>query len=334
MNEIALFLLVVSSRQMRKFLIIVLTASLYLSCSKTNSASGGGNTPVVPDTLNTWVKTKQVAASLQDVWFLNSQSGIVASGNSLYSSADSGNTWTAIPNTASLQAFNLQFTNNLNGFAQSSSQLGTSNDGGKTWIIDSLVTTSAINFQFINSSTGFYDDINSGLYKTTDGGAHWAQSVGGIDSLFQQSFPFYFLDSLHGFIVTFGNFSKTDDGGATWQMVDSNVTQDNFTGFYKMQFFDSLNGYFSSPQGLFLTTTGGISWQNVLPSSGFVIPYFLDINNGYCGVGNRLYQTTNGGQSWAVSFALGNDVVSGLHFLDMNTGWASTFNGYVVILKP
>ncbi len=132
-----------------------------------------------------------------------------------------------------------------------------------------------------------------------------------------------------------GNFSKTIDGGAHWQLVTSNVAVPNFTGFFKMQFLDTLNGFCASPNGLLKTTDGGITWSNSLNvAAGLMVPYFLDTKNGYCLQNNHIYKSTDGGATWTVSCELVNDTFSGLHFLDMNTGWACTLGGKVLILKP
>ena len=134
-----------------------------------------------------------------------------------------------------------------------------------------------------------------------------------------------------------GNFLKTEDGGNIWQIV-ANVTLANFTGFYKMQLLDTLTGYCATPDGLLKTINGGKTWTNCLPvtglSSNFIIPRFFDVNNGYCMTSDGIYKTTNGGVNWTTSCRISSHQFSGIHFLDMNTGWACTFDGYVYSLKP
>jgi len=101
-----------------------------------------------------------------------------------------------------------------------------------------------------------------------------------------------------------------------------------------MQFIDSLIGYCATHKGLLKTTNGGLTWINCLTAiTKFMIPYFIDTYNGYCVNENAIYKTNDGGANWKTSCKLNTDRFSGLHLLDMNTGWASTFGGYFLKLK-
>jgi photosystem II stability/assembly factor-like uncharacterized protein len=317
---------------MKRIPLIVLSACLYLSCSKNNSS---GNPPVTQalDTLNNWVKVTNAGFELDDVWFNDIKTGIIAGTNSLFSSADSGNTWTVIPNTSSFQVFNIQFLDNLNGFVQGTKQLGISTDGGKNWSLKSISSGNAFTFQFITPSTGYYNDYNKGIYKTVDTGRTWNIIFDGTGK--GPNFIFDFLDTVYGFAMVNGDFSNTVNGGVNWQLLTSNITDSNFKTFYKMQFLDTLTGFCAAPAGLFKTSDGGKSWHNILVrETTFMFPHFFDKNNGYCLAANTIYKTTDGGADWTVSCKLGQDDFSGMHFLDINTGWATTFAGFVLRLKP
>jgi photosystem II stability/assembly factor-like uncharacterized protein len=317
---------------MKRIPLIVLSACIFLSCNKNNSS---GNTPTTQslDTLNSWVKVTNAGFELDDVWFTDIKTGFIAGSSSLFSSADSGNTWTVIPNTSSFQVFNIQFLDNLKGFVQGTKQLGITIDGGKNWTLKSISSANAFTFQFITPSTGYYNDYNKGIYKTVDTGRTWNLIFDGTGK--GPNFIFDFLDTLNGFAMVNGNFSKTADGGGNWQLLASNITDSNFKSFYKMQFLDTLTGFCGAPAGLFKTSDGGKSWNNILiRETTFMFPHFFDKNNGYCLAANTIYKTTDGGASWTVSCKLGQDDFSGMHFLDVNTGWATTFGGFVLRLKP
>jgi photosystem II stability/assembly factor-like uncharacterized protein len=325
---------------MKRIIFVPIVFLVCMSCSKNNQSSSttppiGTNPPT--DTLNSWVPGGSVGGSsdLQDIWFIDNQNGFIISAipNQLFSSSDGGLNWIPITGTSGFSMINLQFLDKLNGFAQGSNQIESTVDGGVHWSITQLPTGTAINFQFVNPMTGFYNDESTGIYKTVNGSISWNQIV--ISTGGQQLIPFYFLDTLNGFMMNNGNFSKTIDGGAHWQLVSSNVEVPNFTGFFKMQFLDTLNGFCAGPNGLLKTTDGGITWSNSLNvAAGLMVPYFLDTKNGYCLQNNHIYKTTDGGATWTVSCELVNGTFSGLHFLDMNTGWACTLEGKVLILKP
>ena len=317
---------------MRRILFFSLGVSVFLSCSKSNSSS---STPPAgtADTLNNWVKLSNAGFELDDIWFTDIKTGFIAAASSIYTSTDSGNSWTPVSGTGNFKVFNLQFLDNLHGFAQGTTQLAITVDGGKTWSLKSIATGAAFTFQFLTPSTGYYNDYAKGIYKTSDTGTTWKQVYDGTGQ--KPNFFFDFLDSSNGFAMLNVAFNKTLDAGGSWQTVTSNITDTSFRSYYRMQFLDTLNGYYGAPSGLFKTSDGGKSWSNVLPRpTTFMVPHFFDKNNGYCLAANTIYKTTDGGTNWTVSCKLGQDDFSGMHFLDMNTGWATTFNGFVMRLKP
>jgi photosystem II stability/assembly factor-like uncharacterized protein len=325
---------------MRKILFLSISVCLYLSCSKSNSSSSSPSPSTTEaDTLNTWVKLSNAGFELDDIWFTDIKTGFVvgsasaAGTTSIYTTADSGNTWAPIPNTGSFQVFNIQFLDNIHGFVQGGSQLGITVDGGKTWSLKSITSGHGFTFQFLTPSTGYYNDYNKGIYKTTDTGTTWKLVFDGTGK--GPNFFFDFPDSSSGFAMVSDNLNKTTDAGNSWQLLASNITDTSFRSFFKMQFLDTLNGYFGSPNGLFKTSDGGKSWANCLARQiTFMVPYFFDKNNGYCLAANTIYKTTDGGNNWTVSCKLGQDDFSGMHFLDINTGWATTFGGLVLRIKP
>jgi hypothetical protein len=353
---------------MNKLLTAILFVSLFFSCSKstppptaptpvtpvtpvTPTTPTTPTTPLVPtspvppislshptplDTLLDWVRIGRVAYLLEDIWFTANKVGFITNDSSLFISRDNGDNWSLIPNTNFNDIFNLQFLDNQNGFVQGVSELGITNDGGNTWVFRQLTTKSVTNFQFVSATTGFYLDPSKGLYKTYDAGNNWT-SLSTPQHQYQGNFPFYFLDSLTGFSLNGGNSNKLSNGGFNSVVLSINAFSFFPQGYYKMQFIDSSTGFSGTLNGLIKTIDGGKSWANCLPISGsttsFMIPYFFDSNNGYCLDRNTIYKTTDGGSNWTISCKLTNDYFSGFHFLDMNTGWASTFGGYVLRLK-
>ena len=320
---------IIGLNQLKGILVFVI---LFISCSKNNNSTP--NVPPVPagkDVLNNWIKTTKQGNSVQDIWLINRTSGYFVNENGIFSPSANWNTWMLKPGTEALNTFNLQFVDSLTGFAQGQNQLGITSDGGILWSIKNLPPGFAIYFQFTNASTGFFYDRNLGLYKTQDTGTSLNPVFPVTAS--SQSYPFFFLDSLNGFTLINNTVHKTVDGGLNWQFITGTTPFSGFDGYYRMQFLDLNNGFCGSILGLFLTTNGGTNWKNILSSSsGYIIPQFFDINNGYCLTANAIFKTTNGGTSWTLSCSLGDDKFSSMHMLDMNTGLASTFGGYVLKL--
>jgi photosystem II stability/assembly factor-like uncharacterized protein len=327
-----------------KFLLLTLLAfTLFISCSKTGAPSTATppDPPVVPvppislshpvplDTLYDWVRIGRVTYSLIDICFTTPTTGFITNDSCIFVTHDNGNDWEKIPNTDHLYIDNLQFIDDQNGYGQGHNSLGTTHDGGATWVFKDFNSNTALNFQFVSVSTGFLSD-GQGIQKTQNAGASWSNVL----SSTQSNYPFYFLDSLTGFSMSGGNFNKTTNGGSGWILKTSNAGTFIGTGYFRMQFIDSSVGYCATSNGLIKTTDGGLTWINCLPSSTkYMIPHFFDSQNGYCMDWNTIYKTTDGGLNWNVSCKLSTDRFSGFSFRDMNTGWASTFGGFVLRLK-
>ena len=328
---------------MKIFIPVLLLISLFYSCSK----SGQNPLPTPPDnivdslripslynpipldTINDWVRIGRVVYHALDIWFTSNTDGFITNDSLVFVTHDNGITWSQIPGTLHPYLENLQFLDDQNGFVQGDSQLGITNDGGNTWSFKSLPDYSPLYFQFVNVSTGFYADDVQGIKKTADAGIHWTSVLTNA----QKNFPFYFLDSMKGFAMSGGDFNVTTNGGSGWTIKTAHVTTYD-QGFYKMQFTDSSTGYCGTPTGLLKTIDGGTTWTNCLPTSTkFMMPYFFDAGNGYCISGTAMYKTTDGGKNWTISCQLNNDRFMGFHFLDMNTGWACTINGYILKIK-
>lgn len=186
----------------------------------------------------------------------------IAAGDGMYVSHDAGRTWTHIglahtrhiaqividphdPNTLYVAALGHAYTANA--------QRGVfkSTNGGATWtkILYKDANTGAIDLAMDPSNPAViyaslwqtrrppwnvYPSSNgpgSGLYKTTDGGAHWAQLTNGLPkfvgrigisiSASRPSRVYAIVDS-H---ITDGGVYRSDDSGATWVHVDGGKAQ-------------------------------------------------------------------------------------------------------------
>ena len=322
---------------MKKILLFSFILIIASSCKKNNAAPNPSPNQVeTPETLNSWIKVPVASTTPEDIWFTNPSNGILTTDNNgLFSSADGGNTWNPIPNTSGIAAFNLQFVDSLNGFVQGE-YIWNTNDGGATWTKRSE-TPIAIYSQFITPTAGFYFSPSTGLFVTHDGGTTWNNIFKPTTPNPNNRYPFFFLDSLKGFSMMNGHFNKTTDGGITWE-IKSNITTKVFNEYFRMQFLDSLNGFCATPDGLLKTTDGGNNWINCFDlsasPSAYLIPQFFDTHNGYLMTVNGIYKTTDGGQNWTTSCRIATgDYFSSIRFSNMNTGWASTYNGYILILK-
>ncbi len=239
----------------------------------------------------------------------------------------------------------LYMLDSSNGWATSDSYTLRTTDGGLTWynVLPSVVPGGAF---FLNSTTGWVIARSGALYRTTTGGAQWAQF----------DFPFcgeplqcylHFVSDNDGYLMSgspIGMFKypislyQTSNGGATWTLKFAHAPGEESGGLplggykYGLTFRDALNGWVNGgdypAEGyfyLFRTTDGGLSWSHVQPAlpagyeSAFVTvgaPKFFGPSQAVLPVWLRtgagrdlfLYVSSNGGDTWLPSAGFARDV--------------------------
>ncbi len=119
-----------------------------------------------------------------------------------------------------------------------------------------------------------------------------------------------------------GTILQTDDGGVTWQRLNSFVSTDLFSVF----FTDELHGWASGDGGVVLTTgDGGTIWLpvNVRTSPKLTTLFFADESLGWAaGADGLVLRTDDGGLGWRRLTEGGREDLSHIFFLDNSRGWA------------
>lgn len=136
-------------------------------------------------------------------------------------------------------------------------------------------------------------------------------------------------------VGSFGTIIKTTDGGATWELQESQTQAsleavyfiDANTGWIVGQYAE--NSYFPV---ILSTQDGGQTWNNITPTTitrteytNFTDVYFADSQNGWVSNTNNLVlHTTDGGATWTLQTITDSYVeISDLHFFDANNGLVS-----------
>ncbi|HUB77239.1 MAG TPA: hypothetical protein VMB03_00515 [Bryobacteraceae bacterium] len=158
---------------------------------------------------------------------------------------------------------------------------------------------------------------DGGVWKTTDGGAHWAPMTDGQPSLSTGALT---LDPNHPDTIYIGTgeanqnsdsyggagILKSSDGGATWAVLGT-----QFSGTW----IGAIAVSPANPQvvlvagwgGIFRSANGGITWKSVLPGAMGSAVVFNPANPStvWAGMGesfgdgtNGIYQSSNGGVTW------------------------------------
>ncbi len=243
----------------------------------------GGNPP------NTMVNSKTTNGGLNwfpfagssvggaAVYFINSNTGILAGMNTLQRTTNAGNNWTTVYTSTDTAVF--------------------------------------ISFHFPNANTGYgvgfvYSPsqqqlLNSAAIKTTNGGLNWTRLAPPISGIDKELKDVFFTDANTGYAVGWSDnprasiLLKTTNGGNSW-----NTIGPSFAGseMYSVNFTDANTGYVggSSPIGLLKTTNAGVTWNNIytIGYPRIVDTYFINANTGFAIGDDGVVRTNDAGATW------------------------------------
>ncbi len=157
--------------------------------------------------------------------FVNASTGWATS-NGLYVTHDGGATWQQQPLPAQACCLLPTFFTAHDGILPGGSQLFVTHDGGTTWQSTSSLPASSSLVTFIDMQHGWVAvDNGTMLYRTSDGGAHWAKITpaiaASITSVAQLNFVSTGIGWALGYTPEAANtlLFKTTDGGQTWTQV-------------------------------------------------------------------------------------------------------------------
>ena len=142
-----------------------------------------------------------------------------------------------------------------------------------------------------------------------------------------------FVDSLTGWAVgEFGSVIKTEDGGSTWEVSQSNPDE----LLNAVCFVDYDHGWAVGDSGFIISTdVAGNSWNQLSSGTNFKLldVQFIDGNNGWAvGIGDWdeyhgwsktiIINTSNGGINWEVQLIDSIFLLKAIHFQNDTLGWA------------
>jgi photosystem II stability/assembly factor-like uncharacterized protein len=278
-------------------------------------------------------------SAVRNGFFQTSSKGWVLTTDSIYRTIDGGSTWSQ--HNVPFNGGHLQFLDDSNGFVLSGELSGMhkhavslyqTSDSGATWTLKYAVDPSQPDntlpfsghkngMAFRDTSTGWVGGYIPSpgfvyLYKTTNGGASWAQQSLALPAGYESgdintTSPTFFglNDAILPVWATGGAGSTllvyvTHDGGATWTL-SGNVPSQGRRAYD----FISLNDGFAWNGALQVTHNSGGSWSQITPNVSFGdnVPAmdFVSTTAGWI-VQNEvngstpLYRTTDGGATWTL----------------------------------
>ncbi|WP_438434344.1 WD40/YVTN/BNR-like repeat-containing protein [Gorillibacterium sp. sgz500922] len=161
----------------------------------------------------------------------------------------------------------------------------------------------------LNGKQAWVLDSAGNVYRTLNGGKDWKKAKGSLavnDNI--ASVPsLFFLDVLHGWIQTGIQLYRSDDGGDSWNQIQSNLP----FGF-GLVFTSSENGWHSRTDGLFRTADGGSNWEQAMQADEETLAqqaFFFGKKHGLllsyqAGGDQKLSATSDGGNTWKPTAAV------------------------------
>lgn len=271
-----------------------------------------------------------------DIYFINANSGFVHSGNE-WMTTTGGSNWFI---NSSVPGGTISFINSATGFIGTGSSIYKTTNSGLNWSILCTTPVSLSKIKFFDENTGIflYDGSTQSsplIYKTSNGGLSWTAVYsppisGELKFLTAVSFG----DANTGVAVGQGGTSfqdalivRTTDGGSGWSTYT--LTMKHLTC---VSIVNSNSGYTAGDPYLYSTSTGGASWSQISSLSFCTMLYFTNVNTGYAVYGSSIFgKTTNGGFNWTAQQVPNSVPINDIYFIDLNTGWAASNSG--VILK-
>jgi photosystem II stability/assembly factor-like uncharacterized protein len=214
-------------------------------------------------------QTSGVTGKLWDVQFIDNQTGwICGADNTVLKTANGGISWVDISpdQTVDLIYTGLEFINADVGWLSSNhGEILQTDDGGLTWELKKFFEMGGgSRLAVINANTVYA--LHGLLYRSFNCGTTW-------DSLpiprfeYHRAERIYFIDNNNGWantmwasggeMVTYHAVFSTNDGGATWTLVDA-LDDDFFKCSY---FLDANVGWVAGSEKIYRTIDGGDSWM-------------------------------------------------------------------------
>jgi photosystem II stability/assembly factor-like uncharacterized protein len=208
-------------------------------------------------------------------------------------------------------------------------------DGGKTWtkkVIETESPTDFLRIYFWNANIGFITGTQPGgfrersvLFMTKDGGNRWELRDPGVGG---RVTGISMINDKVGFIVGGDNaFSRTSDGGETWEGSDARVrTGETRHNLSDISFGSPTHGWVVGSFGsIYHTSDGGATWedQHSGVDNNLEAVHFVDEKTGWiAGQEGVILYTTDGGQTWTQQQTDSDENLVDIDLVDKQIGWA------------
>ncbi|MFZ0390956.1 MAG: YCF48-related protein, partial [Calditrichia bacterium] len=280
--------------------------------------------------------------NLQAVQFLNADSGrATGQGGTILQTSDGGQSWNILPFPFSVDLSALHFFTGDTGLSGGDGGIYRTTDGGQNWSAVSTGIPDAIRCLSFAGDYGIAGAASQSLIYSADRGQNWqvAQSGffgGGVNGAVMLSSQIGFVGGQNSIFQPLAG--KTTDGGANWSFTPFYL-QNNEGAVLDIEFTDENIGYaacrvWDGRGAIARTADGGQNWTSSFFNAPLQAMDFPVSNAGMVGYaagdGGAIYKTTDAGINWILQNSGTTEQITGLHFLDPDTGYAVGANGLIL----
>lgn len=236
-----------------------------------------------------WQETLGLVKSLNDVFFLDTQTGwAVGQKGMILHTEDGGSTW----------------------------QWQTCPVAGQRWIYPDLQRVAFVDAQ-TGWAVGSRDDGQAILLHTSNKGQAWEeQPLPVIDAGYQVEMSW--ANAQIGWLIVGHKVLHTTDGGQAWQEYE---LPDGVSG-NRVVSVDGRHTWISTRSAMLHTADGGETWVQHPYEFGVAAFTFVDNLDGWLVQGDSVLHTADGGQTWEVQLEQPGVTMRDVAFYDVRTGWA------------
>jgi photosystem II stability/assembly factor-like uncharacterized protein len=201
----------------------------------------------------------QFAGLINNIFFINAQTGWATTDNGIYKTTNTGINWTNYVDPNFFFDYDeICFVNDLTGWVTLSAanlSIVKTTNGGLNWVNQNTSEWYITAMKFLNAQTGWIS-TGTGVRRTTNGGVTW-DSLSNIIDINDMEF----INSLTGWVVVSplpsnisGKIYHTSNGGVDWTVQYSAA----YNNFRSISFINENTGWAVGSNGAILkTTTGG-----------------------------------------------------------------------------
>lgn len=229
---------------------------------------------------NTWTTISTTNEDIDDICFMDDNTGFLVAGSSIFKTTNGGNSWSLIAVTTVGDLVGISFPTAQTGYACSENgEVLKSSDGGASWQEINTVSGQDISaIDFGDDQTGVIVGGSGTVFQTADGGTTWQETSPGVA---QDLNDVCFTSAANVYLVgDEGILMHSPNGGTDW----ANQVSLTVSNLNAICFHDEQNGYAAGRDGVIVyTDNAGNLWNSVTPitTERLLAIHFSDAGHGY-----------------------------------------------------